>query len=88
MFPEAQHHPASFAKAGVRIDISCDVRGDLVGPIVRVVIEDSAPVFWAAMPEASINKDGDAGANKDDIRPPANGGIRCNADTVSETKSV
>lgn len=67
VLPHSQHRPAEIPKSFVRAQVSCDVRIEL-GPPPLGVGPGWDAVLRAAMPEATVNEDGQADAGECDIR--------------------
>lgn len=55
MGPESEHHPSSFHQGLVSLRVSLLVSDDFFGPIIRVNPR-LAVMFWAAVPEAAVDK--------------------------------
>jgi len=70
VFPNADHVPPAGRQAAIGVAIASLVGFDLLAPI-RSVRGWPGGVFWAPVPETSIDEHGDPRRTEDDVRSPA-----------------
>lgn len=84
VLPDPDHGPSGCAELGFVEAITLDVSGDLRAPVGGIG-SGAGSVFWAVVPEAAINEDGDPLAAKDDVGPTAQACHRPYVDSIPET---
>ncbi len=67
VFPVAEGKPSSLLKCGIRLAIAGLVAEDLLEPVLHVALRCDV-VLRAAVPEATVDEDGDLRRSEDDIR--------------------
>ncbi len=72
MTPEPQHSPSVVFERPGLFSVPFRVAGQLRIPVANILTWLSA-VFWAAVPEASVDEHGDATSREHDVRPYACG---------------
>lgn len=87
VFPDADDLPASLVETGVCVGVAGDVALDLGSPEVRVLLS-WAVMFWATVPEATVQEDGHLGAGEDDVSGAADLRHGAQADAVAQAKRV
>jgi hypothetical protein len=85
MLPDADHSPASILKDCSRDLVSSAVSMDLLLPPIAVLLRP-CPMNRASMPEATIDKDGDTSARKNDVGARSN--TRGDGHVYSKAKSL
>jgi hypothetical protein len=83
VLPKTESQPARFGQAAVGIRISSAVRLDLVAPPLRVRLRPRC-VNGAPVPEAAVDKNGDAGTWEDDVCLPTQAGHRPDMDAKAK----
>lgn len=71
VFPDAQHEPARLCQGFVYLAVALDVALNFGNPVVAVGLDGGlffSPIV--AVPEVTVDKNGDAPAEKNNVRPP------------------
>lgn len=85
MLPEPHHPPSEFGETFGGVGIACLVSCDLCGPVVNVVPKRCSAMFWATVPEATVDEDRYALLREDDVRPSAEPDDRRDRDSISKS---
>lgn len=68
VFPYPYDLPARCRQPAAGIDVTIPIALDLVRPVPVVCPMRPSPMVWTAVPEASIDKDGDLGPREHNVR--------------------
>jgi len=88
VLPEAKNCPSCFGELGICLGVPGHVCGNLRGPVFGVVVEVPTTMFRATVPEATVDKYGDTGADKDNIGAAAKAWNGCEGDPISQSTAV
>lgn len=85
MLPKTEHCPACLYELKVAADVALSISSDLCGP--KLGVRCCGPiVIDAAMPEASVDENGDPDSRENNVGfQPAILGQRCVVDSIAET---
>lgn len=87
VLPKADHGPTRSSQTSVGISISGDVGCKLLGPPGRIRLRPGR-VLWAAVPKASVYKDGNAGTREHNVGTASGSGNYRVFNAISETQPM
>lgn len=87
VLPDSDHQPAGGCQLGVGVAVTGLVAPDLLSPVVGISFR-CRPMVWAAVPEATVDEDGDSGSAEDQVGRSIQGRKRARSYAVPQAQCV